>query len=75
MKPYMIIEGSSQTIESFEQKVTAALEMGYSLAGDLISHSVSPSEVKFFQALILAEEEDEEDEEEYEEEYEDEDAM
>lgn len=74
MKPYMLIEGSSQTMDAFEQKVAAALEMGYSLAGDLISHAVSPSEIKFYQSVILAEEE-EEDEEEYDEEYEDEDAI
>lgn len=74
MKPYMLIEGSSQTIEGFEQKVTAALEMGYSLAGDLITHAVSPSEIKFFQAVILEEDEDDS-EEEYEDEYEDEDAL
>jgi hypothetical protein len=73
MKPYMLIEGSNQTIDAFEQKVAAALEMGYSLAGDLLSHTTSSTEIKFFQPVILAEEE--EDEEEYDEEYEDEDAI
>ncbi len=75
MKPYMLIEGSNQTIDAFEQKVAAALEMGYSLAGDLISYAASSSEIKFYQPVILAEEEEDEDEYEEEEEYEDEDAM
>lgn len=74
MKPYMIVEGRNQTMEAFEQKVSKALELGYSLAGDLISHTVSSSEVKFFQPLILSEEE-EEDEDDFEEEYEDEEAI
>jgi hypothetical protein len=66
MKPYMLIEGSNLSIESFEQKITAALEMGYSFAGDLISHPVSSNELKFYQPVILIEDE---------EEYEDEDEM
>ncbi len=69
MKPYMIIQGNSQALEAFEQKVTEALELGYSLAGELIAHSAS-SEVKFYQPVIFAEdlEEEEWDEEEDEDE-------
>lgn len=68
MKPYMLIEGTNQAIEAFEQKVATALEAGYSLAGELVTHSASPSEVKFFQSVILLEDEEEEEDEDYEDE-------
>ncbi len=71
MKPYMIIEGSSQALELFEKKVADALEEGYSLAGELIVKSQT-GEMKFYQPVIFAdndeddwgedEDEDEEDE-------------
>lgn len=74
MKPYMIIEGSSQGLELFEKKVADALDEGYSLAGELIVKSQTASEMKFYQPVILAdndeddwdedEDEDEEDEDE-----------
>lgn len=68
MKSYMIIEGSSQAIELFEQKVAGALEEGYSLAGDLIVKSQG-SEIKFYQPVILSDiDEDEWDEDEDEDE-------
>ncbi len=62
MKAYMLIEGSNKAIDAFEAKVAEALDLGYSLAGDLISHSVSPGDVRFYQAVILGEDEDELDE-------------
>lgn len=71
MKPYMLIQGSSQAIEAFEQKVAAALEQGYSLAGEMVTHPL-PSEVKFYQPVML-EEEDYEDDDYEEEDEEDED--
>lgn len=78
MKPYMVIEGTNQAMETFEQKVAAALEKGYYLAGELVTHSSSPNEVKLFQPMALSDEEDDEDfdeddEDEDEEEEEDED--
>ncbi len=67
MKPYMIIEGSSQSIESFEQKVANALELGYSLAGELVAQPHS-AEMKFYQPVIMEEEQEEWDEDEEEDE-------
>jgi len=72
MKPYMIVEGNSQSIEQFEKKVASALELGYSLAGELVAQSHS-NEMKFYQPLILSEDEEEEEWDEDEEEEEDED--
>lgn len=73
MKPYMIVEGSNQKMDAFEKKVTDALESGYTLAGELIAQPHG-SEIKFYQPLILSEDEEwEEDEDEDEEEDEDED--
>lgn len=72
MKPYMIIEGSNQAIDSFEKKVADALGMGYTLGGELVTHSHSSNnEVKFYQSVILAEEDDEYEDEDYEDEEED----
>lgn len=72
MKPYMLVEGSSKSISEFERKVADALEQGYSLAGELVMHTISPGEAKMYQSLILMdeEEEDEDEDEEFEEEYE-----
>lgn len=67
MKPYKIIEGSSSAIEAFEQKVASALEMGYTLAGELATHAASSGEVKFYQPVILEEDEDFDEEDESEE--------
>ena len=71
MKPYMIVEGSSQSVETFEKKVTTALEAGYSLAGELVAKSQG-SDVKFYQPMIL-EEPDDLDEEDEDEEWDEED--
>ncbi len=69
MKPYMVIEGGSQALEAFEKKVADALELGYSLAGELVTQ-LHASEIKFFQPVILVEDAD--DEEDWDEEDEDE---
>ena len=66
----MIVEGSSTAIEAFEKKVTEALEIGYSLAGELLAKTQG-SEIKFFQPVIMAEEEDEDEWEDEDEEDED----
>lgn len=73
MKPYMIIEGTSQAMDLFEKKVADALEAGYSLAGELLAKSHA-SEMKFYQPVILADDSDEDewDEDEDEDEEEDE---
>lgn len=38
MKPCIIIKGSDDNIEDFENKVALALEQGYELSGELITH-------------------------------------
>lgn len=67
MKPYMVIEGTGQAIDLFEQKVAKALEMGYTLAGELIAQ-LHTTEIKLFQPVILEDEQDEWDEDEEDEE-------
>jgi len=54
MKPYVLIEGSNFSIESFEQKIAAALEVGYVFAGELVAVSTGPGgEIKFYQPVTL----------------------
>lgn len=72
MKPYIIVEGSSQSVEQFEKKVATALEQGYSLAGELVAKSDPSAGFKFYQPMMLADEEDDWDEEDDEEEDEEE---
>lgn len=66
MKPYMVIQGSSQAVEVFEDKVISALEMGYSLAGELVAQPHA-TEIKFFQPVLFEEDDDFEDDDEEEE--------
>jgi len=70
MKPYMLIEGSHTAIESFELKVANALESGYTFAGELVTQLMG-SEIKFYQPVILEDEDFEEEDEEEEDEDED----
>lgn len=60
MKPYMIVEGNTQAIDLFEKKVADALELGYSLAGELMLQAHG-SEVKLYQPMLLSEENEDED--------------
>jgi len=64
MKPYMLIEGTSKAIEQFEKKVADAMEMGYSLGGELVAHTVESGEARFFQTMVLEDEDDMFDDEE-----------
>ncbi len=60
MKPYILIVGSSNNIEEFEEKVSAALEEGYDFSSDLMTKVVnSPSgeqELALLQPMIIEEE-------------------
>ncbi len=38
MKPCIIIKGTDDNIEDFENKIALALEQGYELSGELITH-------------------------------------
>lgn len=41
MKPCIIIKGSDDNIEDFENKIALALEQGYELSGELITHVIN----------------------------------
>ncbi len=41
MKPCIIIKGSDNNIEDFENKIALALEQGYELSGELITHVIN----------------------------------
>ncbi len=41
MKPYIIIKGDSNNIEEFEEKISLAVEEGYEISGDLITHVIN----------------------------------
>lgn len=38
MKPCIIIKGSDDNIDDFENKIALALEQGYELSGELVTH-------------------------------------
>ncbi len=38
MKPCIIIRGTDDNIEEFENKIALALEQGYEISGELITH-------------------------------------
>lgn len=44
MKPCIIIKGSDDNIEDFENKIALALEQGYELSGELITHVINLNE-------------------------------
>lgn len=38
MKPCIIVKGTDDNIEEFENKIALALEQGYEISGELITH-------------------------------------
>lgn len=44
MKPCIIIKGSHDQIEDFENKIALAIEQGYEISGDLITHVINNGE-------------------------------
>lgn len=44
MKPCIIIKGTDDNIEDFENKIALALEQGYELSGELITHVLNINE-------------------------------
>ncbi len=59
MKPFKIIQGSSNNINKFEDEVSQAIEDGYEFSSDLISKLIetsnNPPEILFFQAMTIEE--------------------
>jgi hypothetical protein len=45
MKPCIIIKGTHEDIENFENKIALALEQGYEISGDLITHVINQNDV------------------------------
>ncbi len=41
MKPCIIIKGLHTEIEEFENKIALAIEQGYEISGDLITHVIN----------------------------------
>ncbi len=41
MKPCIIIKGDDTNIEDFENKIALAMEQGYEISGDLITHVIN----------------------------------
>jgi len=41
MKPCIIIKGDDTNIEDFENKIALAIEQGYEISGDLITHVIN----------------------------------
>lgn len=63
MKPYLLIEGSNDNIDDFENKISEALEVGYVFESELISHMVQTTKgvsILFYQAMALEEDFDDE---------------
>lgn len=59
-KVFKLIQGSSTNLAEFESQISQALADGYEFSNDLITQVVNLAdkvEVKFFQAMILDDEE------------------
>lgn len=59
MKPFKIIQGTSNNMSKFEDEVSQAIEDGYEFSSDLISKLIekpnNPPEIWFFQAMTIEE--------------------
>ncbi len=59
MKPCIIIKGSHNQIEDFENKIALAIEQGYEISGDLITHVINNGEediIILLQPMFLTDE-------------------
>ncbi len=59
MKPCILIKGTDKNIEDFENQIAFALEQGYEISGDLISHVIRDKELEYvvlLQPMFLADE-------------------
>lgn len=65
MKPCIIIKGNHHQIEEFENKIALAIEQGYEISGDLITHVINIGEediIILLQPMFLTDEKYEESE-------------
>lgn len=59
MKPCIIIRGDERNIEDFENKIALAMEQGYEISGDLITHVINDGIqdlIIFLQPMFLTDE-------------------
>ena len=59
MKPCIIIKGMDENIEDFENKIALAIEQGYEISGDLITHVINDGEkdvIILLQPMFLSDE-------------------
>lgn len=59
MKPCIVIKGDDENIEEFENKVALAIEQGYEISGDLITHVVNAGDkdmIILLQPMFLSDE-------------------
>lgn len=56
MKPYILINGNTKDVQSFEEKISNAIEQGYEFSGDLIVKKTNDSDFMLFQPMIMEEE-------------------
>lgn len=59
MKPCIIIKGNSKNIEEFENKIALAMEQGYEISGDIITHVINDGEkdiIVLLQPMFLSDE-------------------
>lgn len=59
MKPCIIIKGNDNQLEEFENKIALAIEQGYEISGDLITHVINTGEediIILLQPMFLTDE-------------------
>mgnify|MGYP007043500062 CR=1 FL=1 len=59
MKPCILIKGTDKSIDDFENQIAFALEQGYEISGDLISHVVKAKDLEhivLLQPMFLSDE-------------------
>ncbi len=59
MKPCIIIKGYDVDIEAFENKIALAMEQGYEISGDLITHVINEDDkdlIILLQPMFLSDE-------------------
>lgn len=61
-KPYQLICGSSDDVNTFEEKVASAMQQGYEMVDDLITQVVTKAdgkiEIMFFQPMLFDNDDD-----------------
>ncbi len=59
MKPCIIIKGNDENIGEFENKIALAMEQGYEISGDLITHVINEGDkdlIVLLQPMFLSDE-------------------